>query len=272
MKKILCPTDFSDAANNAVAYAAKLSKATGADLTLFHVQSVFETTPEEILRGKPLASQAMATQLDAQSREISQTFRISCYAEVMPSGRGLAKVIRDRGKEFDLIVMGSNGPDDYYQFFAGSNTFNVIKQALVPVLMVPDGYLYSEIKLIVYAFDYLRERMLPLDQLLPWIGLLKCNLSVLQVIEEAHSKEVDLTIKAIQKLVRKHYEGEIVLNFDTIRSSDVAGSINSYMIKNQADLLALCTQHHGFLGGIFHRSVVKKLSAAAASPLLLLHS
>jgi hypothetical protein len=45
MKKILCPTDFSETAHNAIAYAAKLAKATNCELTLLNVQSMFDFTP-----------------------------------------------------------------------------------------------------------------------------------------------------------------------------------------------------------------------------------
>ena len=38
MKKILCPVDFSETSQNAIAYAAKLSKATGSMLTLLNIQ------------------------------------------------------------------------------------------------------------------------------------------------------------------------------------------------------------------------------------------
>lgn len=42
MKKILCPTDFSETAQNAIAYAAKLAQTTEAMLVLFNVQSIFD--------------------------------------------------------------------------------------------------------------------------------------------------------------------------------------------------------------------------------------
>lgn len=272
MKKVLCPTDFSNVARNAIVYAAKLCKALGADLTLFNVQSLFELAQEEFLHGKSVPLEAVAEKLEQECLEIRQTFRVPCYAEVVSSRTPLAKVIRDRGRHSDLIVMGSNGPDDFFQFVAGSNTFNTIKQASVPVLMVPMGCLYNEVKSLVYAFDYLTARTLPLAQLMDWVKSLNCNVKILQVMEEAQSKEVDLSLKAVQKLVKKQHGDEIALEFDTIRSSGPAQGINEYMARNKADLLVLCTQHRGFFSELLHRSTVKQINIAAAYPVLLLHA
>lgn len=67
MKKILCPTDFSEPAHNAIAYAAKLAQATNCELTLLNVQSMFDFTPMEIIRGKEVTVAGMAEQLETQS-------------------------------------------------------------------------------------------------------------------------------------------------------------------------------------------------------------
>src|SRR5678815_4171956 len=80
MKKILCPTDFSETANSGVVYAAKLAKATGCILTLLHVRSVFDYAFPELNDGPIVSTDEITAQLEAQSREISQTFKISCYA------------------------------------------------------------------------------------------------------------------------------------------------------------------------------------------------
>ena len=137
MKKILCPTDFSEAADQAIAYAAKLSKKIGAELTLLNVQSVFSLPPSEVIKGKFLATEPLSDRLEEQSYKVMDTFKIQCHSEVEPSNRGLGKTIAQRAKDFDLIVMGTNGADDYYQFFLGTNSYQVIRTSAVPVLLIP---------------------------------------------------------------------------------------------------------------------------------------
>lgn len=272
MKKILCPTDFSAAAHNAIAYAAKLAQATDGELTLLHAHSIFDLAPVDIIRGDQMSTTAIAEQLEAQSREVSKNFKISCYAEVESSFNKLSSVLRDKGKEYDLIVMGSDGPDDLYQFFSGSNTYNASAKSEVPILMIPAGYVYMEIKQIVYAFDYLRERSLPMARLIPWIQAAKSELTVLQVMEEAYSKDAEEDLKELQFIMRRQYGDDLIYRYDTIRSSDIAQSINSYILRKQPDALALCSIHRNLVERIFHKSIIKHISAVCSYPVFVFHA
>lgn len=271
MKKIICPTDFSEAAQNAVAYAAKLAQATHCDLTLLNVQSMFDLTPSEVIRGKEATIAGVAERLETQCREVSKAFKISCYAEVESGFSRLSSVIHDKAKGYDLIVMGTDGPDDLYQFFSGSNTYNTIVQSKTPLLLIPAGYGYNEIKTMVYAFDYLRERNLPLADLLPLIKVLNCELTVLQVMEEAYSKYAEDDLKELQLILSSFYADDLNFKYDTVRSSEVAQSINSYILRNQPDVLAMCSIHNTLFQRIFHKSVIKNVTAFSSYPVLVFH-
>ena len=271
MKKILCPTDFSDTAHNAIAYAAKLAQATDCQLTLLNVQSVFDVTPVELVRGKDLTFETAYERLEAQSLEISKAFKISCYAQIEPAARKLSSVIRDKAQEYDLIVMGSDGPDDLYQFFNGSNTYNAIVKSKTPILVVPADHVYGEIKTMTYAFDYLRERSLPLSRLIPFMKAVKCTLTILQVMEEGFSEEAEDDLKELQFIIRNIHRDDITFTYETIRSSDVAQGINSYILRSQPDALALCSVHRNVIETLFHKSLIKKISAACSYPVFVFH-
>lgn len=271
MKKILCPTDFSDTAQNAVAYAAKLAQATHSDLTLLNVQSVFDFTPVELVRGKAMALTGVADRLEAESVQIAKAFKIGCYAEVESTARRLSNIIREKSKGYDLIVMGSDGPDDLYQFFAGSNTYNAILESEIPVLLVPAKYIYSEIKRMVYAFDYLHEMNLPLTRLVPILKSLQCELTILQVVEEARSKDADDDLKELQFIIRNFYGDDLNFKYDTIRASDIAEGIKGYVFKSEPDALALCSVHRNLIQRLFHRSVIKGITTFARFPVFVFH-
>lgn len=271
MKKIICPTDFSETAQNGIVYAAKFAHHIGAQLTLFNVQSLFNITPLDVVQGKMQRVSAYKDLLEEQSYEISSTFKISCYAEVQPTSTSLAKTIAEKATEYDLIIMGTNGADDLFQFLAGSHTYNAVLKTNVPAILIHNGCMYSEIKNIVYAFDYLRERKLPVKQLLPFISMLKAQLTVLQIMEEAYSKELDEYLKELQEILQNEYEGSIELQFDTIRSSTIATSIDSYIKNKQPDALAVCTVNRNFIQTLFHKSVIKNLSSISEYPVFVFH-
>ena len=271
MKKILCPTDFSTISFNAITYAAKLAQVTKAELTLLNVQSLFDFTPVEFVTGKQFTLKATAERLQAQCRELSNIFKISCSAEVEPTYNKLSSVIRDKSPLYDLVIMGSNGADDLYQFFFGSNTYHALMKTKTPIFLIPDGVLYEGISSIVYAFDYLRERKLPIQPLLRFSQTLGCKLTVLQVMEEAHSKEADDDLRELQFILANPPDGHLPVAFDTIRSGAVARSIDTYIHKHQPDALALCTRDRNFIEMLFHKSIIKDISAVCTYPVFVFH-
>jgi nucleotide-binding universal stress UspA family protein len=271
MKKILCPTDFSDVAENAIGYAAKIAQAIGAELVLLNIQSLFERSPKEIVFGDSHTMEKAAFKLEILSREIASAFKISCYSDVEPSIDPLSSIISENARNADLIVMGTNGANDLYQYFMGSNSYNVALKTSAPILLIPEECSYNQINRILYAFDYLHERTLPLLQLIPWIEKLKCDLSVLQVMEESYSEDAELDLESLQLLFEARYSDRISLVFERVRSSEIAFSIHSHVLKTNADILALCTRHHSLVERLFHKSVIKKISAIASYPVLIFH-
>ncbi len=268
MKKILCPVDFSDAAQNAIAYAGKLAKATGSSLQLVNVQPSNATANSE----HQLAVGAVTERLNELSEEVRKFLKISCEAEVVESPSLLSDVIAGISEEADIIVMGSHGVENLLEFFRGSNTYHAIRRTKIPVMLIPDGCLYSEIENVVYAYDYLSERKLPLKQIKSFMNSLVCDVTVLQVNEEAISEDVNEEMKELQYIISEEWKDEdTMIRFDAIRSSDIAPAINSYMNRNQSDVLALCTTHRNFLQEMFHKSVIKTISEIADYPVLVFH-
>ena len=267
MKTILCPTDFSEAAQNGIAYAAKLAKVINAELTLLHVHSSIEFIQPD--SGKDLAS--VTQQLESQSDEINRTFHVPCNSIVETTLKTVSSVIEDLSEQYDLIVMGSNGPDNIYQFLAGTNAYNAAIKAKVPVLIVPETYVYSEIRSIVYAFDYLKERRLPHEELIKFASALKAEITILQVMEEAESKGADEDLREMQLIIRNLYSGDVPLKLESLRSSDIALSVNRYVSHVRPDVLALCSVHLNFVARLFHKSIIKNIAATSDFPVFVFH-
>lgn len=271
MRKILCPTNFSEPAQTVIAYAAKLAQAHGCDLTLLNVQSIFDYSPVELVQGKRHLEANMMQRLEALALEVSRVFKISCDADMETRFKPLSSTISEKGNYYDMVVMGTDGPDDLYQFLAGSNTYNTIVKSKTPVLVIPNDYVYSPIKNIVYAFDYLHRKKLPMTQLLKFTKMVRCDLTLLQVMEETYDKSDESELKELQSLISNAYRGEFRPHYATIRSSDAAEAINSFTLRNQPDMLALCSVHRNFISKAFHKSVIKHITTIADYPVLVFH-
>jgi nucleotide-binding universal stress UspA family protein len=143
VKRLLCPTDFSDAAASAERQAATLARALGAELVLLHVAS------ENPLWRETVGSTQVRAVFEAQRKWAADTLaaRITALAAEGVSARSLVKVgvaweeiVRAASDEHaDLIVIGTHGRTGLDRLLLGSVAERVVRRAPCPVLSVrPD--------------------------------------------------------------------------------------------------------------------------------------
>ena len=272
MKKILCPTDFSDTAISGITYAAKLAKRIGAEITLFNVVALSDLLPEEVLMGEQINSQQARLRLERQSIEVTKVFKVPCYGDAVATPTSITNMIKRKASDYDLMVMGSNGMDHFTQHLTGSNTYRVIKKTSLPVIMVPKDFIYNEIGHVVYAYAYSEHPDLPIQQLISFCKLTQSYLTVLEVVQEEKIDSEEQQWKNTFSKVRDFYKEDVTIRFESIRTEDVTEGIEEYMDRSDADLLALCSEHHNFIRDIFHKSVIKSITASANYPVLVFHS
>src|ERR1019366_977868 len=87
-------------------------------------------------------------------REAKDMFQIDASYEVDVTSSSLIETLSSHGENNCMIVMGTNGVDSMYQYFFGSNAYQVIKNTKCPVLVVPEGATYEPLRKIVFAWDY----------------------------------------------------------------------------------------------------------------------
>ena len=143
MKRIVCPTDFSQAAATAERQAAALAGPLGAEIVLLHVAS------ETPLWRETLGTPQVRAVFEAQRKWAADALaeRAVALAGQGVSARGLVKVgvpweqivrlAADEGA--DMIVMGTHGRTGLDRLLLGSVTERVVRRAPCPVLTVrPD--------------------------------------------------------------------------------------------------------------------------------------
>jgi nucleotide-binding universal stress UspA family protein len=174
------------------------------------------------------------------------------------------------GNNYDLVVMGTNGADHVYDTWFGTNSYLVAKESAVPVLLLPHDYEYSGFTNIVFAMDYFHELVSPPAQLIQWANLLDAKITVLQIMTEEfrhrHDQRLNLAQQHLNLLLENRHK-----NFKTIYSDDPIEGIRDYIKANDCDMLALCFRHHSLIQNLFHKNVVKNLSAQSPCPLFIFH-
>jgi nucleotide-binding universal stress UspA family protein len=269
MKKILCPIDFSDAAKNAVEYAANLSKALNESLTLLYVrQSIW---PEAIQLEKEVmeSNEELAARLLVFINEIQDEFGIPCHYHIAQTTGTMEEAVAEFAADFDLIVMGTNGADNYYQYAFGTNSFHVIEKSKCPVLVIPEDYSYRSINLIVYAYDPDTNPIFLIDQLKGLVTSLNANVKVLHILQEKPSEESKRKLAILKETVRVREPKHISWSFDSQFSHEVSFALNQYMKEHRGDILAMSFHHRTLMENLFTENTIKKISMMADYPVFV---
>jgi nucleotide-binding universal stress UspA family protein len=142
VRTILVPTDFSDSADTALAWAREAARAFRAKIVLLHVidlpyqwmpvagpASVPAPMPGTIVR--QIREQAAAS-LDARARKAPKIAR-----RLLRIGRAREEILAAASQvRADLVVMGTHGPRGVSELFIGSVAEHVVRHARVPVTVV----------------------------------------------------------------------------------------------------------------------------------------
>lgn len=276
IEKIICPTNFSGAANNASEYAAKLAQDLNAELLFINVQRIVPVVAA-VSMGEGIGAYARENSVKAAEKlrelcsEVNEAYHIAADYEINVTTSSLTKTILSVCEENAIIVMGTDGVDEMYEYFFGTNTYHVIKSANCPVLMIPENVFYMGINKIVFAWDYAPKN--------------KLSFSLLNDLKKAFNPEfvfihVSKNNTEVSRDVFKAYKSEIIsalgkdsrVGFEQIFSNDISQSINDKMLRSEADILTVIFEKRGLIPDIFHGTITRELSQAANYPVLVLHT
>ncbi len=275
--KIICPVDFSDAANNAIEYAAKLAKVIDADITLVNVLQVAPIMALSGISDKADSdvkknTLAISNSLKLISDETHGAYNIPVDYEVEVTTKSLAKTLSSHSEKNTMIIMGTNGADDMSQFFFGTHTYDVIKKVECPVLLVPENSIFNGYNHVLYPLLYKEKDKLALFQFYEFIKTFKTRITFLQVSKKdtVASREV---FNAEKEEVEELFKERPDLYFERVFSEDIDEDIDDYAFENSIDLLVIAAHHRNILESIFgKRSILSGLTAIAPCPILVFHS
>ena len=164
MKKIIVPIDFSEHSEYALKTAAKLAKKHNAELLALHM---LEMSDIMLSASDGLQNQKTAFFLQLAEKKF-QDFLTKDYLndlKVTPIIKHF-KVFSEVNDvaikhDADLIVMGSHGSSGVAEFFVGSNTERVVRNANIPVLVVKNDVSDVNFDVVAFASSFSEETIKP---------------------------------------------------------------------------------------------------------------
>ena len=275
MKKILFPTDFSDAATNAFVHALEFAKIVNAELILLHTFEI------------PVYDSQFFPENYASIYSSIELAKFEMFKDEIPKLRAIAAernlsdiVIKHRLMDGDLlynlknaveedsidfVVMGTTGVSDWTKFFLGSNTSSIISGVEVPVLCVPADASFKKIKTIGFTTRYREKDKKELKKVLKIAG--KTNAKVKSLYVKTPDSDVsDVTIKEWER----EFAGENI-EFLVLPSGDVKETIVDFILYKGIDVLTTITHKRSFFESIFESSLSKKITKEVSVPVLVMH-
>lgn len=273
---IICPVDFTNSANNATEYAAKLAQAISAELMLFNVQHTpfmaAVSLGEGIANNTRESSLLASNKLKQMSTEINKVYKVPTTYEVDITTKSLAQTISSAGKQNTIIVMGTDGPDNLTQFFFGTNAYNVSKESECPLLIVPENLVFEKYKNVLYPILYDEMDQVVLKQFYKFVKLFDAQITFLFITREDTVKSKD-TFQRIKTEIELFSKNKLKPNINRVITDNIDDTIDDFVLEHLIDLMVMEKPHRNVLEKLFRKKpLLATISAIANYPILVVHS
>lgn len=268
MKTILVPTDFSNNAFIAAQYAASLAELTDQRVRLLHVFIALYIEEE-----KEPADDRRIGLCNEQMAELVSTLR-GQYPGVSIEGECIQGFMIDRLQEklhaesYNLIVMGTKGATNVAESVLGSTTFEVIRKASVPVLVVPENTADLKLEQVGFFTDYKDAELGTLLRLRHTLGT-QFSIRVLHLYKSTSQDPVEENAQWKQKITDAFPDNS--LTFETCRVAKInANTVAQVAVEEKLDLLVFARPHRSFFESIFVKSLTKEVANYPTVPSLFI--
>lgn len=273
MEKIIVPIDFSEHSEYALKTAAGLAKKYNAEVLALHMLEL---------------SDALLTRTDAQEQRKAIFFlelakkRFDEFLEKdYLKGIKLTPIVKhfkvfsevnDVAKEHnaDLIIMGSHGASGFKEFFIGSNTERVVRNADIPVLVIKNELRDLNLDTVVFATDFDEENIRPYLNASKMFDLLGAKLKLLYVnLPNEHFRSTEEINKRIAEFLFTA-DGNLDRIADVAYQADysVEKGVINYANNIGADLIAIPTHGRKGVAHFFAGSIGEDIANHSSLPVM----
>ncbi len=269
MKTIIIATDFSETSYNAVKYGFSLAERIGTKVILFHAYQTAISIPEAY---SVVTSEELKLAAEKELNRLSDELRLNSeqIIESIAVEGNVEDMILLYAKKYEdcLIICGKKNKGKFTQKLFGNTSMELINKSNIPLLIIPEGFVFNKIKKIVFATDLSLDTDIRTLKPLLNIGekndaklvVLRVMAVELNVLEEINFRSERLN--SYLKVLDPHYV--------FLKSDDISNTIEKYLEENNVDMIALMPRHHTIMEKIFSSSESKKILFLTNLPILYL--
>lgn len=278
MKKILITTDFSENAWNAIFTALKIYAEVDCQFYLLHA---YEPSPLNLMGSK--SQQRLGVIYDSLSKySVQELEEVLSYLKINHKNTkhhfttlskpgniedSVASAINEN--DIDLLIMGTQGATGAKEVFLGSNTVKVLNQIKnIPILVVPTGYNFQNLKSILFATDFSDSYKKNLFD--PIIELSKIWNAGIEVVHVAIEFNLNDNQDAHKEVLKERLSGFDIKFKNIPFENNISKSIDIYAKDKESSFLSILRHQHTFWEKVIGEAVVKKVAFHSKIPVLFL--
>lgn len=276
MKHLLVPTDFSTASEKAGLFAADLAIRTKAMVMLHHVyiplESPFVGSEAELQKLNEQAEAGILKKLQAQKKALEEKFpdcKISISVGESPLIDHLIHFARQN--KIDLVIMGTQGASGLRKTLIGSVSSRMIERCPIPMLFIPEKYVWKKPSLFLFASNYESSDELAIASIIPLLDVYGADCKLVHLYEPSfggQKKEIvklHACMKKIQDRFPNHsFSSELIEGESVVSMMEELNEIVPY------DVLVMVHRRKSFLQKFFISSLTKNMSHISTHPLFVL--
>ncbi|WP_297796417.1 universal stress protein [uncultured Eudoraea sp.] len=277
MYTILYATDCSKNSISALNYAKNLCENLNARLIIFHIYDIPPISTSNIRSVEQIHKLAYAEQkkiLEAYCQKhmdenLSKNQLKYSVAQNISVSKGIADKIKK--EDIDMLVIGMKDAHSKRGFLSGNIANKLIDKNLCPILIIPAGYNYKQIKKMTYASDFESSDIIALEKLAAIAESFDAKIDIVHI-----PTSEEYTAMQQMEWFKELLEAQVTykkIGFHMVLANSIEEGLRIHVKDEKADLLVMLERENkGIFARLFNKDMVKKMESLATIPILCYNS
>lgn len=257
MSRILVPTDFSENADQAIAFAVQLALKKGRTIDLLHTYEKPETGSGFMINIVDILKEDAEKGMKQLTEKVTKEYPNITFNTTIGYG-DLSKTISKLKDDYDLVVIGTKGASGAQEIFIGSNATKVIDSSSIATIVVPANSPKELSDKMTIALDMKPISDGIFDRIKSFNKDLGLEIDFVTVNEKAKEKE--------SKMELPFENAEI----SYLENENIESALADYMKEKNSSLLTVINRKRTFFKSLFHKSISRSVVMHFDLPLLIL--
>jgi nucleotide-binding universal stress UspA family protein len=260
MKHILVPIGSTESAKITLQYAIDFAAEINANILVFRAYKAISKAGIMVNMTAIIERETnlyLRTMVNAVDRKNVAVKLISSKGSVLES---VAAIDAEIG--IDLIIVGAKSNSMKEELFLGSTAGNLVKNSNLPVLTVPENYVYKPINSILLAF---KSGIVQSETALNPLKFLVKNLK-----PEVNSLLVKTADYSDKDLVLDKDLSELQTTFTTTENATTFQGVLEHFKSHNPSMLCVFRRKRGFFKKLWEKNTILKQEFHTSIPLLIL--